>query len=162
MMQLSGEIEEAAIIQDIPWWKRMCRIIIPIQGEYYALEGLTQLVDTINIVKKKLNKNLSILGVVLTMFDRRTQLTRQVEEEVSNYFGDKVFKVMTEKDEEKLKGYQYDSLVYRYIRAREQMAEYEYVKDSRKEHDKAYYRLQANRDIMRFCEILNEVMGEHE
>lgn len=66
-------------------------VIIPIQGEYYALEGLTQLVDTINIVKKKLNKNLSILGVVLTMFDRRTQLTRQVEEEVSNYFGDKVF-----------------------------------------------------------------------
>lgn len=66
-------------------------IIIPIQGEYYALEGLTQLVDTINIVKKKLNKNLSILGVVLTMFDRRTQLTRQVEEEVCNYFGDKVF-----------------------------------------------------------------------
>jgi chromosome partitioning protein len=66
-------------------------IIIPIQGEYYALEGLTQLVDTINIVKKKLNKNLSILGVVLTMFDRRTQLTRQVEDEVENYFGDKVF-----------------------------------------------------------------------
>jgi len=66
-------------------------IIIPIQGEYYALEGLTQLVDTINIVKKKLNKNLSILGVVLTMFDRRTQLTRQVQEEVENYFGDKVF-----------------------------------------------------------------------
>ena len=66
-------------------------IIIPIQGEYYALEGLTQLVDTINIVKKKLNKNLSILGVVLTMFDRRTQLTRQVEEEVENYFKDKVF-----------------------------------------------------------------------
>lgn len=66
-------------------------IIIPIQGEYYALEGLTQLVDTINIVKKKLNKNLSILGVVLTMFDRRTQLTRQVQEEVENYFGEKVF-----------------------------------------------------------------------
>ena len=66
-------------------------IIIPIQGEYYALEGLTQLVDTINIVKKKLNKNLSILGVVLTMFDRRTQLTRQVQEEVENYFRDKVF-----------------------------------------------------------------------
>lgn len=66
-------------------------IIIPIQGEYYALEGLTQLIDTINIVKKKLNKNLSILGVVLTMFDRRTQLTRQVQEEVENYFGDKVF-----------------------------------------------------------------------
>ena len=66
-------------------------IIVPIQGEYYALEGLTQLIDTINIVKKKLNPQIGILGVVLTMFDRRTQLTRQVEEEVSNYFGDKVF-----------------------------------------------------------------------
>lgn len=65
-------------------------------------------------------------------------------------------------NKKKLKGYQYDSLVYRYIRAREQMAEYEYVKDSRKEHDKAYYRLQANRDIMRFCQILDEVIGEHE
>lgn len=67
-------------------------IIIPIQGEYYALEGLTQLVDTINLIKKKLNKDISIMGVVLTMFDRRTQLTRQVKEEVDNYFGDKVFK----------------------------------------------------------------------
>lgn len=69
-------------------------IIVPIQGEYYALEGLTQLIDTINIVKKKLNPNISILGVVLTMFDRRTQLTRQVKEEVENYFGDKVFKTL--------------------------------------------------------------------
>lgn len=65
-------------------------------------------------------------------------------------------------NKKKLKGYQYDSLVYRYIRAREQMAEYEYVKDSRKEHDKAYYRLQANRDIMRFCQILDEAIGEHD
>jgi len=65
-------------------------------------------------------------------------------------------------DEKKLKGYQYDSLVYRYIRAREQMAEYEYIKDSHHQYDKAHYRSQANRDIMRFCEILNEVMGEHE
>ncbi|MBO4637209.1 MAG: ParA family protein [Clostridiales bacterium] len=67
-------------------------IIIPIQGEYYALEGLTQLIDTVNVVKKKLNPDISIMGVVLTMFDRRTQLTRQVKEEVENYFGDKVFK----------------------------------------------------------------------
>lgn len=69
-------------------------IIIPIQGEYYALEGLTQLVDTVNIVKKKLNPDLGILGVVLTMFDRRTQLTRQVKEEVEKYFGEKVFKTL--------------------------------------------------------------------
>ena len=67
-------------------------IIVPIQGEYYALEGLTQLIDTINIVKKKLNPQIGILGVVLTMFDRRTQLTRQVKEEVDKYFGEKVFK----------------------------------------------------------------------
>ncbi len=76
--------------------------------------------------------------------------------------GDAVFKIKTEEDEKKLKGYQYDSLVYRYIRAREQMAEYEFIKDSKREHDKAYYQRQANRDIMRFCVILNEVMGEHE
>lgn len=66
-------------------------IVIPIQGEYYALEGLTQLVDTINLVKKKLNPQIGIIGVVLTMFDMRTQLTRQVKEEVEKYFGDKVF-----------------------------------------------------------------------
>lgn len=51
------------------------RLIIPIQGEYYALEGLSQLMDTINIVQKKLNPNLEILGVVLTMFNMRTQLS---------------------------------------------------------------------------------------
>ncbi|MBO4243180.1 MAG: ParA family protein [Clostridiales bacterium] len=67
-------------------------LIVPIQGEYYALEGLTQLIETVNIVKKKLNNKVGITGVVLTMFDRRTQLTRQVKEEVENYFGDKVFK----------------------------------------------------------------------
>ncbi|MCR5384990.1 MAG: AAA family ATPase, partial [Saccharofermentans sp.] len=55
------------------------RLIIPIQGEYYALEGLSQLMDTINIVKKKLNPELEILGVVLTMFNMRTQLSRQVK-----------------------------------------------------------------------------------
>ena len=68
------------------------RLIIPIQGEYYALEGLSQLMDTINIVKKKLNPELEILGVVLTMFNMRTQLSRQVKEETDKYFGGKVFK----------------------------------------------------------------------
>ena len=61
-----------------------------------------------------------------------------------------------------LKGYAFDSLAYRYIRAREQMAEYEYMKDSKKEHDKAYYQRQANRDIMRFVQILDEVIGDHD
>lgn len=70
------------------------RLIIPIQGEYYALEGLSQLMDTINIVKKKLNPELEILGVVLTMFNMRTQLSRQVKEETDKYFGGKVFRTV--------------------------------------------------------------------
>ena len=67
-------------------------------------------------------------------------------------------------NDKKLKGYQFDSLVYRYIRAREQMTEYEYIKDPLKKNDKAYsyYRQQANRDIMRFCQILDEVIGDHD
>ena len=74
--------------------------------------------------------------------------------------GDTVFKVMTEEDEKKLKGYQYDSLVYRYIRAREHMAEWEWERDH--SHDRTWYFKQANRDIMRFCQILDEVIGERE
>ncbi len=69
-------------------------VIVPIQGEYYALEGLTQLVDTINLVRKHLNQTLGIFGVIITMFDGRTQLTRQVTEEVRKYFGDKVFETV--------------------------------------------------------------------
>ncbi len=69
-------------------------VIVPIQSEYYALEGLTQLLDTINIVKKHLNPVLDIFGVVVTMFDSRTQLSHQVTNEVKKYFGDKLFKAI--------------------------------------------------------------------
>lgn len=65
-------------------------------------------------------------------------------------------------DEKKLKGYQFDSLVYRYIRAREQMAEYEYTIDTKNKHEISYYYELAHRDILKFCQILNEVIGEHE
>lgn len=61
----------------------------------------------------------------------------------------------------KEKDYLYDSLCYRYIRAREQMAEYEFLRDKRGTRDWLYYRERANRDIARFCEILNEAIGEH-
>lgn len=68
--------------------------------------------------------------------------------------------------EKKLKGYQYDSLVYRYILAREQVAEYEYLRDrqSNTSNHTAWtvYRQRANRDIMRFVQILDETIGEHE
>jgi len=69
-------------------------IIIPLQCEYYALEGLGQLLQTYELVKKNLNTGLEVGGVVLTMADFRTNLTQQVIEEVKNYFQDKVFKAV--------------------------------------------------------------------
>ncbi len=66
-------------------------VIIPVQCEYFALEGLGQLLNTINIVKKHFNKNLTIEGVLLTMYDTRLRLSHQVADEVKKYFGDKVF-----------------------------------------------------------------------
>ncbi|ADQ05752.1 cobyrinic acid ac-diamide synthase [Caldicellulosiruptor owensensis OL] len=66
-------------------------VIIPIQCEYYALEGLSQLSNTISLVRKHLNKRLEIDGVVLTMFDSRTNLSLEVVEEVKRFFGQKVF-----------------------------------------------------------------------
>lgn len=66
-------------------------ILIPIQCEYYALEGLSQLTNTIKMVKKAFNPHLSIEGVLLTMFDARTNLSIQVVDEVKKFFGKKVF-----------------------------------------------------------------------
>lgn len=66
-------------------------ILIPIQCEYYALEGLGQLMNTISLVRKHLNENLRIEGVVLTMYDIRTNLSEQVAEEVRNYFKQYVY-----------------------------------------------------------------------
>ncbi len=69
-------------------------VVIPIQCEYLALEGLTQLLNTVNIVKSKLNPALAIVGVVLTMFDPRTRLAGDIVREVRNHFGDKVFQTI--------------------------------------------------------------------
>lgn len=69
-------------------------VLIPVQCEYFALEGLGQLLNTINIVKKNLNSDLTIEGVVLTMFDIRLRLSNQVVEEVKKYFGAKVFQTI--------------------------------------------------------------------
>jgi len=66
-------------------------VIVPIQCEYYALEGVAQLMTTINMVRKSLNPSLNILGILLTMFDRRLNLSRQVAREVRRYFQNKVF-----------------------------------------------------------------------
>ena len=66
-------------------------VLIPIQCEFYALEGVSQLVSTIEIVRKNLNKGLEIEGVILSMFDGRTNLSVQVVQEVKKYFGAKVY-----------------------------------------------------------------------
>ena len=69
-------------------------IIIPVQCEYLALEGLTQLNHTIELVQKYLNPNLQVRGLIMTMYDSRTNLSRQVVEEVRQYFPDKVFRTI--------------------------------------------------------------------
>lgn len=66
-------------------------IIIPVQTEYYALEGISELVHTIDLVKQSLNPDLQIAGIILTMYDSRNNLANQVVEEVRSYFKDKVF-----------------------------------------------------------------------
>lgn len=69
-------------------------LLIPLQCEYYALEGLGQLLSTVKRVQSSLNPGLAIEGVVLTMYDRRLNLTNQVAQEAVSYFGDKVYKTV--------------------------------------------------------------------
>lgn len=68
--------------------------LVPLQCEYYALEGLSQLLNTAGLIKKSLNSELRIEGIVLTMFDTRNNLSHQVVAEIQNHFGDKVFKAI--------------------------------------------------------------------
>jgi len=69
-------------------------VLIPIQCEYYSLEGVGQLIDTVKLVRKNLNPKLEIEGVLLNMFDGRTNLSIQVVEEVKKYFKDKVYRTV--------------------------------------------------------------------
>ena len=68
------------------------RALVPVQAEYYALEGLSQLLGTINLVKARLNPTLTVAGVLLTMADARTRLSADVESELRKHFGELVFK----------------------------------------------------------------------
>lgn len=70
------------------------KVLIPVQAEYYALEGLSQLIQVMQSVQKKHNPGLEILGVLITMFDKRNALSRQVHEEVSKHFGSKLMEVV--------------------------------------------------------------------
>lgn len=111
------------------------KVIIPVQAEYYALEGLSQLINTVTMVKQNLNSNLEIGGAVITMFDSRTNLSKEIALELKSFFGDQLF----------------DSLVPRNIRLSEAPSHglpiSEYDKDSA--GAKAYERL-ANEFIKRF------------
>ncbi len=69
-------------------------VIVPLQTEYYAMEGLAQLLNTIRLVRSSLNPNLDLEGILLTMFDTRTSLHKQVASEVQTHFGDKVFETI--------------------------------------------------------------------
>ena len=69
-------------------------VLIPIQCEYYALEGVTKLLESMRMVKSRINKDLDTYGVLMTMYDSRTSLSNQVVDEVRSYFGDKTFKTL--------------------------------------------------------------------
>lgn len=69
-------------------------VLIPIQCEYYALEGVTKLLESMRMVKSRINKGLDVYGVLLTMYDSRTSLANQVVDEVKGYFGEKVFETL--------------------------------------------------------------------
>lgn len=73
-------------------------VLIPVQAEYFALEGLGQLLNTVKIVRQHLNPELDIEGVLLTMFDTRLRLSNQVAQEVRRYFGDKVFDTIVQRN----------------------------------------------------------------
>jgi chromosome partitioning protein len=73
-------------------------VLIPIQCEYYAMEGLSQLLNTIRLIQRQLNTELDIEGVLITMFDGRLNLSRQVAEEVRAYFGDKVYRTAIQRN----------------------------------------------------------------
>ncbi len=73
-------------------------LIIPVQTEFFALEGMGKLFQTVDVVKKRLNRDLKITGIIPTMFDTRTNMSREVIEKIREYFGDRVYKTMIRKN----------------------------------------------------------------
>ncbi|NDC22335.1 ParA family protein [bacterium] len=69
-------------------------VLIPVQAEYYALEGLSQLLNTVQAVRASTNPGIELLGIAITMFDKRNSLSEQVQKELVGYFGDKLFKTV--------------------------------------------------------------------
>ncbi|HET7059742.1 MAG TPA: ParA family protein [Candidatus Saccharimonadales bacterium] len=92
------------------------QVLIPVQAEYYALEGLSQLLDTIQAVRGSTNPQLELLGIVLTMFDKRNSLSDQVQAEVANYFGDKLFKTIIPRNVRLAEAPSYGRTIYEHDR----------------------------------------------
>jgi chromosome partitioning protein len=91
-------------------------VLIPVQTEYYALEGLSQLLHTIQRVRVSLNPQLSLLGVLLTMYNKHTLLSRQVEEEVKKHFPNKVFETIIPRNIRLAEAPSFGKVIYQYDR----------------------------------------------
>jgi len=112
-------------------------VLVPVQCEYYALEGLGQLVNTINLVKNHLNPELEIEGALLTMFDVRTKLSNQVVDEVKNYFNDKVYKTVIPRNVRLSEAPSYGMPIIKYDSFSKGARAYEkFVKELLKENEK--------------------------
>ncbi len=91
-------------------------VLIPVQAEYYALEGLSQLLNTIQAVRNTTNPSLELLGIVLTMFDKRNSLSEQVEKEVRGYFGEKLFNTIVPRNVRLAEAPSYGRTIYEHDR----------------------------------------------
>jgi len=91
-------------------------VLIPVQAEYYALEGLGQLLNTIQAVRGSTNPQLGLLGIVLTMFDKRNSLSEQVLKEVREYFGDKLFETVIPRNVRLAEAPSYGRTIYEHDR----------------------------------------------
>ena len=92
------------------------QVLIPVQTEYYALEGLSQLLNTVQAVRASTNPRLELLGVALTMYDKRNSLSEQVQAEVANYFGDKLFKTVVPRNVRLAEAPSYGRTIYEHDR----------------------------------------------
>lgn len=91
-------------------------VLIPVQAEYYAMEGLSQLLQTIQAVRGSTNPQLELLGIALTMFDKRNSLSEQVQAEVRNYFGDKLFNTIIPRNVRLAEAPSYGRTIYEHDR----------------------------------------------
>lgn len=91
-------------------------VLIPVQAEYYALEGLSQLLNTVQAVRGSTNPKLELLGIALTMYDKRNSLSEQVFKEVENYFGDKLFKTVIPRNVRLAEAPSYGRTIYEHDR----------------------------------------------